>query len=483
MSTRYEVALTRREMLKMLGAGSAAILLAACAPKPAAAPTSAPAPAATEKPAEPTATPAAAEAPTAAPAAGQVTIEFWTAWGGGEKPWLEPMLADFEAKHTDIKVNFVFGGPGGGDYNELLLARIAAGSPPDVAHTFTPPVGFAARGSLDVIDELMAQAQYAKPEKFWPKVLKTCQFKGKTYGLPFSAGCCGIFYNTDWLAEKGLKIDRESFPKTWDDLRALSKDFVVWDGEELKTGGIVPWFELWQMPAYSASFGAQLFKSDELQYTIDDPGNVALLEYWVSWLDEQYKGNVDYLSSLGGWYAGPDSLWIDKRVPMGYGGSWTVSYEQMKYEKIFKWDVGKMTAGPNGKGMTAFWPNWFTLPVGGKHRQQGFLLCEYMCTIGMPIWYKVVNDTPAWLDFPREVITQNLIDNVGADKAKDIHNFFIDYLEEAVEMWTSPIEDFGTDQINRAVDRVLHKAQPAKDALAEAQKVSQAKLEETMKAL
>ncbi len=479
MSARDEMRLTRRQMLKAMGSGAAAILLASCA-KPASQPPAAP----TTAPAAETAAPQPTAAPQGTAAlAEQVEIEFWCAWAGGEAPWLQPMLDDFQAKHPDIKVKFLFGGPGGGDYNELLLARIASGSAPDVAHTFTPPVGFAARGSLDVLDELMASAQYARVDKFWPMVLKTCQFRGKTYGLPFSAGCSGIMYNTDWLAQKGFKVDRDSFPKTWDELRALSKEFVTWEGEELKTGGFAPFFELWLLPAQVASFGGKLFDSNELKYSIDNPGNAELLEYWVSWLDEQYKGNVDYLAGLGGWSAGPNSLWSDKRVPMGWCGSWTVSYEELSYQKLFKWDVGKMPATSRGKGMTAFWPNWFTMPVGGKHRPQAFLLTEYMCTVGMPIWYKKVNDTPAWLDFPKDVITQNLIDNVGADKAKDIHLFFINYLADAVEMWTSPIEDFGTDQINRAVDKVLHKVAPAKDALAEAQKVSQAKLEETLKAL
>ena len=469
MSAGKEVGLTRREMLKAMGSGTIAILLASCTPKPAPA---------TKAPAGET----PVSQPTTAPVQ-QVKIEFWTAWGALEKDWIDPMVADFETRHPEIDVDFISGGPGGGDYNELLLARIAAGTAPDVAHTFTPPVGFAARGSLDVIDELMADAEYAKPGKFWPKVLKTCQFRGKTYGLPFSAGCTATMYNTEWLAEKGYKIDRDSFPKTWDELRALSKEFLTWEGEELKTAGFAPFFELWALPALVASFGGKLFDSEELQYSIDDPGNVEMLEYWVSWLEEQYKGNIDYIAGLGSWAGGPDSLWSDKRVVAGYCGSWTVSYEQMAYDKLFKWDVGPMTASPKGKGYTAFWPNWFTLPAGGRHRQEAFLLCEYMCTVGMPIWYKVVNDTPAWIDFPRDVITQYLIDNVGADKAKDIHNYFIDYLEDAVEMWTSPIEDFGTDQINRAVDQVLHKVAAPKDALAEAQKVTQAKLEETMEAL
>mgnify|MGYP001026931446 CR=1 FL=1 len=157
----------------------------------------------------------------------------------------------------------------------------------------------------------------------------------------------------------------------------------------------------------------------------------------------------------------------------------------MKYETIgFRWDVAKFPVGPGGtKSVTGFWPNWFVQPVGGKHRREAFLLNEYFCTIGMPTWYKEVFDTPAWLDFPADVITQNLIDNVGLEKAQELHSFFRDYLEDAVEVWTSPIEDFATDQINRAIDQVLHKVKTPQEALDEAQAIAHSKLEETLASL
>ncbi|MHB0875404.1 MAG: twin-arginine translocation signal domain-containing protein [Anaerolineae bacterium] len=470
---------TRRSLLKASAVGTAAAVVAACGATPA--------PAATSQVAATSAPADATQAPAATAVAGQVTeIEFWCAWGESpEMQELRAIVAEFESKHADIKVNLLVGGPGGGDYNELLLARIAAGNAPDAASLFTPPVGFAARGSLDEIDDLMATADYAKPDKFWMQVLNTCKFRGKTFGLPFSAASYGVFYNVDMVEAAGLPGDRESFPKTFDEMQEWSAKFVQWEGTDLKQAGFLPWSESWVFPVWSGLNGSQWFAAKDEAYSINSAENVALLESWVSWLEDQYHGDIDYVNSLGTWDVADAGNWYKKMTPFGQGGAWNTSYPFMKYDTAgFNWDVAKFPVGPNGsKSVTGFWPNWFVQPVGGKKRQQAFLLNEYFCTVGMPIWYKVVFDTPAWLDFPTDVITQNLVDNVGQEKAQDLHNFFRDYLNDAVEMWTSPIEDFGTDQVNRAVDQVIHKAKAPQEALDEAQSVTQAKLEETLSSL
>jgi len=71
---------------------------------------------------------------------------------------------------------------------------------------------------------------------------------------------------------------------------------------------------------------------------------------------------------------------------------------------------------------------------------------------------------------------------VGKDRAADVDKFFADYLNDAVEMWTSPIESFANDTLSSTVSEVLSKKKSAKDGLAEAQKLCQDKLNETLKA-
>src|SRR5206468_942648 len=69
-------------------------------------------------------------------------------------------------------------------HHEVLLARIAAGNPPDATVLWTSPTALAARGSLLPFDALMQKARYGQAENWPPAVLASCWFAGKTYGQP-----------------------------------------------------------------------------------------------------------------------------------------------------------------------------------------------------------------------------------------------------------------------------------------------------------
>ncbi|HMN27890.1 MAG TPA: extracellular solute-binding protein, partial [Caldilineaceae bacterium] len=179
---RFVGALTRREFLKVAGLAGGAVVLGACTPAPVGAPQSA------EQSAE-------------APAGENITISWWSPFTPGEinNAAIGGVVEGFEQEYPSIKVEYeVTGGPpGGGDFMEVLRARIAAGNPPETATIWTPPSQFGARGSLTPVDDFFADAKWGKPESFFTGPLKSCQWRGKTYGLPASAGAGSIYTNVD----------------------------------------------------------------------------------------------------------------------------------------------------------------------------------------------------------------------------------------------------------------------------------------------
>ena len=82
------------------------------------------------------------------------------------------------------------------------------------------------------------------------------------------------------------------------------------------------------------------------------------------------------------------------------------------------------------------------------------------------------------MNFPDNVAPQDLISRVGEEKALELTKFAREYAKEIVVQWNSPVEDFATDEIFRAVDEALHKLDSPANLLARAQQTVTAKLDE-----
>jgi multiple sugar transport system substrate-binding protein len=463
-STNNEVhraGISRRTFLRSLVAAGGAMVVAACGGT----------------------APQSGSGTTSAPAAGtgtgsQVTIEWLNRYDSPVVQGMMPqIISAFEAENPDIKVNYQNPGNGEG-YTEQLLTRVAGGNPPDVATLFEPPVEFAVRGALTELDGYMGNAKLATPDAFYPAPLASCQWQGKTYGLPSSAGASSMFMNTTMLAEKGIS-GRDAFPKTWDELKALDKEFIVIENGEIKQGGFVPFMSgSWTYPAWSASNGTQLYDVANNRYTLDSEQNVEWLDYWLRWLDDQYGGSIEALSVAASWgSAYSDSAFHQGLASMTCEGSWACTDAEIPFE----WEVARFPTGPSGsKSFTAFYPNWWVVPNGSKQPEAAFRFVEYLTTTGWTIWYKTIMDTPAWKNFPPAVVTERLVENIGAERAANVNAFFAEYLNDAAPMWASPVETFAQERFGEAVDRIFNKLQAPKEALAEAQQQAQEKLAEVL---
>jgi multiple sugar transport system substrate-binding protein len=482
----------RRTFLRLASIGGGAALLAACggstSPQPEAAAT-APAGAATAAPAA--APTAAAAAPTAAAAAGeQIPVSFWTP--GGSAVFCEgfgTIAQNYEKLHPNIDIGEVQCGTGDqDDYNEVLLARIAAGDPPDSTILWTSPIALGARGALEPLDELMQTSQYSQLENWPAAVLASCQFQGKTYGLPATAGTYAMYYNQEWFEQKGIPAERDQFPKTWAELRRISKEFTHWNGDTLETAGFIPRVDAVEFAFWSALNGGQIYDTASNRYTIDSENNIELMQFLVDWLDEEYQGDIAKVDEAASWTLyvdgnGRQPAFQEGKLAMGVQGFWAAGDLYQAEPKFERWNVALLPVGPSGsQSVSGYWPNWLVIPKGSKHIAEAFAYLDYMSVEGIKVWFANIPDMPANKQVSTDLVPQLTAQKRGEAFAKDITAFFRKQLDVATPMWTSPIQDFSNDQLGRAIDQILHKTALPKDALAEAQKASQAKLEETLKA-
>jgi multiple sugar transport system substrate-binding protein len=484
--------LNRRRFLGLTALGGGTALLAACgqpaAPAaPAAEPTKAPeAPAA-----EPTAAPAA---PAAEPTVRQISdaneadaVTFWTP--GGSAVYcnnFDKISAAFTAS-GGTKIGGVQCGAGQQQFLEIFLARVAAGNPPDVSIIWDSPVSLAVRGALEPIDDLMKASKYSQADNWPAGVLASCQYDGKTYGLPVAAGTYAMYYNKKMFS--GVK-SRADFPKTWAELRALSKDMTVWKDDQLVSAGFSPTtIDNVELNIWSALNGSQLYDGANNKYTIDSPQNVEMMEYFLAWLNEDYKGDLTALNTAANLQLYADATgrvpyWAENKLGAAGSGFWfggDMYGNEMKNGKV-DWDVASYPVGPSGSGTkSGYWPNWMVIPKGAKRGAEGFAYADYISAVGIKTWFEAVPDMPTNKNAPKDLVPVKVATEINEAFAKDLMSFFVNQLNVATPMWNSPVQNFSNDQVTRVLEQVFTKQATPKDALAAAQKASQTELEKVLK--
>ena len=447
--------------MQLAGVGAGAAVLAACGPTSTVPPT----------------------------ASGPVTISFWTP-GGSDVfcAGFDTIGANFTALEPNITITKECNAGGVDDYNTVLQAAIAAGNPPDSTIIWTSPVTYAAVNGVEALDDLMAASKYSQAANWPPAVLASCQWKGKTYGLPVAAGSYAMFYNQEAFEAKGIPSGRADFPKTWDEIRRLSAEFVQWDGDTLLSAGFIPWADPVQINIWSALNGSQLYDSASGKYTIDSEQNIEMMQFALDWLDEQYKGDWVKVQASDNWggYAdgnGRPPAFQNGNLAMHDSGFWfTGDIYGSEFNGWSRWEVAQYPVGPSGsKSVSGYWPNWLVIPKGSKHVAEAFKYLDYMSVEGIKVWFAAVPDLPTNKLVPTDLIPKTVIEKRGQEFGADVTAFFHQQLDIATPMWNSPVVEFGHDQVSKAVDAVLNKISTPKDALTAAQAASQAELERVLK--
>lgn len=223
-------AISRRELLRMLGiaagAAAAAPLLSACGEKPA--PTSAP---------QPT---TAQTQPTSAPAE-PITLRYQNHWSKETDAHYEGMnwlYKEFHARYPEIRIENVLN-PDSEESRKKILADCAAGDCPDIVHDAGPDM-WAAGYLLDLTPHLEADPEW---KALFPQdALDALSTDGHVWGLSGEVSPMPTIWNMRVLNEAGVS----DVPKTWDELlatcekvKALGKVATSWG-----VGGAHQWHNI-----------------------------------------------------------------------------------------------------------------------------------------------------------------------------------------------------------------------------------------------
>ena len=214
------------------------------------------------------ATPASAET--------ELTMYYPIAVGGALTEVVDSIVAGFEEKNPDIKVNAIYSG----NYDDTRVRALSAlnsGEPAQLAVMFSIDAYDLIEQDLIVpFDDLVEDKAWL--DSFYPALMANGKIEGKTWGIPFQRSTIVAYYNKDMFREAGL--DPESPPTTWYDLISMGKKLTNDDtyGIMIPSTG----YPYWMFQALAIQNGVEVMAGDGLSTSFDDPAVVDTLEFWKS---------------------------------------------------------------------------------------------------------------------------------------------------------------------------------------------------------
>lgn len=238
---------------------------------------------------------------------------------------LDEMIAIFEEKNKDIKINVETAG--WDDYFNKLQVNIAGGIAPDVFElNYENFVTYAAKGALYNLNELADKDSSFSKDVYYPRSYDSFNYKNVQYGLPETFSTVVLYYNKDLFDAAGISYPEEDW--TWDDAIEAAKKIRdpgndVW--------GLYSGVQFWEFYKKIAQNGGSVYDENG-NIVIDSSQNIEALQ---TMLDIQNKyGIMPTNAQMGGVSDG--DLFVSGKLGMLVSGIWMFGAFG---EAEFNWDI------------------------------------------------------------------------------------------------------------------------------------------------
>lgn len=346
--------LNRRQVLGIGAAVAGGVALSACgggggSSSSSAAPTSSGAP-----------TTSGSASPSPAPLGGEITLWAWGAGLEGEK--IQERIAYFNSIYPDVKVNWEPLQRNGYEEYANLLARFAAGNPPDVMRVlnFQPTQLVAEGGALAAMDDWIAADPNINMADFLEAPVKGGQVDGKQYGMPDNSEPYVIYYNVDAFKAAGLPDPKDLFAAgTWDQAAFTKAIDDLMSKGGMKFGLV---FESWTYDN-ECFMGGGTVLSPELQPTINTGASPTQLQFFADLVKsgkapspvvgggaqlEAFKTGQAGMYLMGPWWYGA----LEGQTKFTYSVTGLPSFNGVRAGKI---EVGSLSIASASQNPEAAW--------------------------------------------------------------------------------------------------------------------------------
>jgi multiple sugar transport system substrate-binding protein len=184
------------------------------------------------------AAPLAAQAPTISALKGKkVQLTLWTHEDANRMPLEKAYIAEFMAANPGVTVSYVTYPTD--KIRDIMTTAFAANQGPDIFNLqISDAYPYMANGRVAPIDFKMTSYKDVKDleSKYLLGTLSPVIEKGKAYGLPLELTNYCLYLNKKIFRDAGLDPDKD-YPKTWEDVMAVSEKIVQRNGEIITRRG------------------------------------------------------------------------------------------------------------------------------------------------------------------------------------------------------------------------------------------------------
>ena len=270
------------------------------------------------------------------------------------------VLKDFSVAFPNVKVSFE---PISTDYDTKLQTDLAAGAVADVFYLGSLPApDLMAAGQLLELDSYMASSG-VKDSDFFPGLIKSFQYDGKTYGLPKDFSSLAMIYSTKAFSDAGIA----SAPTTWDELTTAAKTLKDKTGQPQIC---IP-ADIARELAFHYAAGAEVISDDGASIVLDSPEAKTALDFYYG----LYKDGLATTPADAG------AEWPGDALAKGlsaivFEGNWFFPFKEQSAPDL-EVGIAELPAGPAGKGNLAFTVSYSAFS-GTKNPDAAWTLINYL---------------------------------------------------------------------------------------------------------
>ncbi len=217
-------------------------------------------------------------------------------------------VAEFEAKHPDVKIKMVTVS------TTLLTAMFAAGNPPDVVRDQGVPNTpyLVARGLAENLDPYFAKSTVLSPDKL-AQVDDTWRYDGKEQGKGPRYGLAKdysqdamVWCNTKPFEKAKVELPSAMDPISYDEMLDIGQRLTSRSGAKYSTYGVYPPYDVSLTAGFLnmvASAGGSIFNDDFSKVDFSAPEPLSALQWYLKYAHAKVGPTVARPLAAGAWPA------------------------------------------------------------------------------------------------------------------------------------------------------------------------------------